>query len=442
MGEKKGFYEQKLNSDDSFSRGFNYDLRAPTLKRETPGFLGFSDPVYRSFPDLDDLRSVSLSRSVQDVDLSQPLNRSLSSDLSRPVFRSLIDSAPSGFDVLPSPPDTYFPKKSFGISMPTSIFGDKPTSVLGDTGIKVQSSVPKELPIEPPPVPGNYLEPFYHLFSHAKPGALLDLIQQALLSLQKQKLIGYAIDMDINKKYKVKCSAYPLGEPKLKFVCSIFRVEPDEQGKRYALEFQRRAGSVIHFSAIWDKCKRIFQESGQFIADESSSPSNSKSIADFDDVPAETEIRHTLKCLLQMATSQCCDVKSQAVATLCKMSTEEHQKSLMIEEEGCIEAFIDAVSCPDEDIHRCAVSALANLAHSRDVCQKFAEKNGVKQLCTLSNSNTKEIVRSSLKALKLLAESLGSRILDDGCYRVFENHRNSSDPFTQQTAQSLIALSA
>jgi len=58
MGEKKGFYEQKLNSDDSFSRGFNYDLRAPTLKRETPGFLGFSDPVYRSFPDLDDLHNI------------------------------------------------------------------------------------------------------------------------------------------------------------------------------------------------------------------------------------------------------------------------------------------------------------------------------------------------------------------------------------------------
>jgi len=354
--------------------------------------------------------------------------------LSRPVFRSLVDSSPSGFDILPSPPDPFFPKKSFAVPMPTS--------VLCDTGIKIQSSVPKELPTEPPPVPGNYLEPFYHLFSHAKPAALLDLIPQCLHSLQKQKLIGYAIDMDINKKYKVKCSAYPLGEPKLKFVCSIFSVEPDEQGKRYALEFQRRSGSVLQFSAIWDKCKRFFQESGQFMVDESSSPSNSKSITNFDDVPADTEIRQTLRCLLQMATSQCCDVKSQAVATLCKMSTEEHQKSLMIEEEGCIEAFIDAVSCPDEDIHRCAVSALANLAHSRDVCQKFAEKNGVKQLCTLSSSQTKEIVRSSLKALKLLAESLGSRILDDGCYRVFENHRNSSDPFTQQTAQSLIELSA
>jgi len=144
-----------------------------------------------------------------------------------------------------------------------------------------------------------------------------------------------------------------------------------------------------------------------------------------------------------MATSKYCDVKSQAIAALCKMSAEEQQRSLMIEEEGCVEAFIAAAGCPDEDVHRSAISVLANLAHKRaDVCKKFADKNGVERLCTLSNSNTKEIVRESLRALSLLAESLGSRILDDGCHRVLENHRNSPDLFTRQTVQYLTKLAA
>jgi len=144
-----------------------------------------------------------------------------------------------------------------------------------------------------------------------------------------------------------------------------------------------------------------------------------------------------------MATSKCCDVKTQAIAALCKMSAEEQQKAVMIEEEGCIEAFIAAAGCPDEDVHRSAISVLANLAHKRaDVCKKFADKNGVERLCTLSNSNTKETVRESLRALSLLAESLGSRILDDGCHRVLENHRNSPDLFTRQTVQYLTKLAA
>jgi len=183
----------------------------------------------------------------------------------------------------------------------------------------------------------------------------------------------------------------------------FFRLDPDEQGKRYALEFQRRSGCVLQFSDLWTKCKQIFQDTGFMIADKN--VPSTKPLANIAVQVTDAEIRQTLRCLLQMATSKCCDVKSQAIAALCKMTAEEQQKSLMIEE-GCVEAFIDAVSCPDEDVHRCAVSALANLAHKRaDVCKKFAEKNGVGRLRTLAKSQTKEVVRESQRALALLDES-------------------------------------
>jgi len=433
--EKKGSFEQ-LDSNDSLQRFNSYDLRPPTLKKETHGFLPFPDPVYRSLSsDLD--RPTSLSRSAfQESDLSRPLNRSIiDSDLSRPTFRALIDSAPSSSPIFPSSEmsskksSTFVPRVPYDIQLQSSAFS-------------------KELPVEPPPVPGGYLEPFCHLISRSKPTSLFDLIPQTLHSLRKQKLIGYGIDMDvIGRKFKVKCVAYPPGELKVQFICRVFRMDPDEQGKRYALEFQRRSGCAYQFSDLWTKCKGSFQETGLFVTEKSfteKSLSPSTSLPNPDTSKAtDAEVRQTVKCLLQMATSKCCDVKAQAIAALSKMSAEEQQKSLMIEEEGCVEAFIAAVGCPDEEVHRCAVSALANLAHKRaDVCKKFAEKNGVERLCTLSNSHTMEIVRESLRTLTLLAESLGSRILDDGCHRVLENHRNSPDLFTKQTVQYLTKLAA
>jgi len=421
--EFKGFYEQGLNLDESSSQGlFNpSELRPTTLKREALSFSAFSEPtVYRSLLDQPELRPTTLYRSSNIND----------SDLSRPDYRSIIDSTiHSGSDIVP--PSKIISSKSSYVSRVSPIIDDFRSSALS-----------KDLPKEPPPVPGGYLEPFYHLISRAKPSSLLDVISQAILSLQKQKAISYGIDMDIvHRKYKVKCIAYPLGEPKVPFVCRVFLMDFDEQGKRYAVEFQRRSGCVLQFSDLWAKCKRYFQESGLFIQDKNSLPSKSP-LAKLAVQVTDTQFRETLKCLLQMATSKCCDVKSQAVAALCKMSTEEQYQTLMIEEEGCLEAFIAAVGCPDEDVHRCAVSALANLAHSRaDVCRKITEKNGVERLCTLSNSRTKEIVRESLRALLLLTQTLGSNILDDGCHRVMENHRNSQDPFTQQAVQHLIKLS-
>jgi len=432
--EKKGSFDQELDSNDSLQRGFNsYDLRPTTLKRETPGFLSF-DPVYRSLSDLDDLRPTSLSRSsFRESDLSRPLNRSFDSDLSRPTYRALIeDSVPSSSNVFPSS-DVISSKKSSTSFVPRVPYD-----------IQLQSSAlsRKDIPIEPPPVPGGYLEPNCHLISRSKPTSLFDLIPQTLQSLLQQRHICYGIDMDANQqKFKVKCVAYPLGELKLQFICRVFRMDPDEQGKRYALEFQRRSGCALQFADLWTKCKRSFQDSGLFITEKN--VPQSKPLGNIATQTTDAEIRQTLRCLLQMAASKCCDVKSQAIAALCKMSAEEQQKAVMIEEEGCVEAFIAAAGCPDEDVHRSAISVLANLAHKRaDVCKKFADKNGVERLCTLSNSNTKEIVRESLRALSLLAESLGSRILDDGCHRVLENHRNSPDLFTRQTVQYLTKLAA
>jgi len=92
----------------------------------------------------------------------------------------------------------------------------------------------KETSPEPPTAPGGYLEPSYHFISRVKPTVLL----QAIVSVMQNNGIDFQLN---SKKYKVKCALYPIGEPKVPFVASVFQMDSDKMGKRYAVEFQRRS---------------------------------------------------------------------------------------------------------------------------------------------------------------------------------------------------------
>jgi len=218
-----------------------------------------------------------------------------------------------------------------------------------------------------------------------------------------------------------------------------FFLEPDDKGKRYALEFQRRSGDVVQFSDIWAKSKRYFQDQGFFTEKLSVRP-KLPPLPKLEVSIAEAQTRETLKCLLQMASSSYCDVKSQAIAALSKMSMEDQHHTLMIEE-SCLETLIAAADCPVEDVHRCAVSALANLSHNRaPVCQQIKEKNGLKSLCQLlSKPCAKEVIRETLRALLSIIRSLGCDVIED-LQRILEAHRDSRDPLIQQAIQELQKL--
>jgi len=161
-----------------------------------------------------------------------------------------------------------------------------------------------------------------------------------------------------------------------------------------------------------------------------------------DDVTVtDKQIRETLQCLLQMASSSCCDVKCQAIAALSKMSTEEQVQKLMLEE-ACLDAFLTAASSKMDDIHRCAVYGLANLAQSGvSICQLIVEKGGVSVLCSLSHSPTNQVVRDCSRALASIASRLGSSVVND---EFRETLHCLPTPFTkrdtQQASHNLEAL--
>jgi len=414
----------------------------PFRKNEskTPGFLSpLSDgDAYRELGSSceGDLLPAPLTRSIPySSSLSQPdVYRSLSSGTSLAeghVYRSIAEP----LSTLGIPPPSTLSRKTYTVpSTKLSSFAPLPSQSSDYFSLyrKVEDT-PEKVPAEPPTVPGGYLEPSYHFISYSHPLMLL----QAVIVILKNN----AIDFDVNyPKFKVKCVAFPPGEPKLPFVASVFRMEPDERGKRCAVEFQRRSGDVIYFSNIWAISKQHFREKGLLVKDESISGAKKLPLPKLDVTVTDAQTKETLKCLLQMASSSCCDVKSQAIAALAKMSMEDETQKLMIEE-GCLDAFIDSVSSKVEDVHRCAVSALANLAQNHEsVCRHIADKGGVHLLCTLTQSGAHQVVRECSRVLGSIATFLGGAIVDEEFRQALEVLRCSRDPFTQKAVEQLFQV--
>jgi len=205
-------------------------------------------------------------------------------------------------------------------------------------------------------------------------------------------------------------------------------MDSDKQGKRFVVEFQRRSGDVLHFSSLWATCKRVFAEKG-FIEKEKEKEKEKLKNPKLDGViVTDQQIRETLQCLLQMASSKCYDVKCQAIAVLAKMSAEEQIQKLMMEE-SYIDAFLLAASSKMEDLQRCAVFAIANMAQSVSICQLIAQKGGASILHSLSRSATPQVVRDCSRALGAIASRLGSSVDD-----LLKTHNS---PSTQQTTLQL-----
>ena len=89
--------------------------------------------------------------------------------------------------------------------------------------------------VEPPPVPGGYLEPSYHMHTNAEPRVLLQTCWAALQTVN----VDCAPKLD---RFKIKCAAYKNGA-KIPFTVRVFTSGETSADRRYALEFQRRSVS-------------------------------------------------------------------------------------------------------------------------------------------------------------------------------------------------------
>jgi hypothetical protein len=282
----------------------------------------------------------------------------------------------------------------------------------------------------PLPPPGGYLEPSSHFFvNSSSPLSVL----QSLLSILKSSGVDCGLMLPL---FKMKCEAYR-DCARVEFCVRLFAIH-DERGD-FAVEFQRRFGDGMAFHNLYAETKKAFEQQTQ--AALNSAAADSSPAGAGAEPPPEPIVLSPLRCppldipemrcckqvqcdvlkyLLAMCKSDCVDVKANAITALAEMSSKYEMKEAMLQS-GVVDIFLASLSCSYQDVHRCALTGLANLITCRrntNTCQLWMQKEKVAHmLCKLINSGCPQIVRECARSMELIAETLKDQIKDDVCFR-------------------------
>jgi len=303
---------------------------------------------------------------------------------------------------------------------------------------------PVEESMEPPSPKGGYLEPYYHCFALARPQDVLEAVSG--------NLRDQAVDVEPRpQKFKLVCAGYH-GSGKISFKVRMYRVKPapgspvadggvDGTGSRYVLEFQRRSGDCIRFSEIYRAAIAALNARGYVRVNIPSSPKSHLSSS----VNTQLEVSKlpdTVRFLVQMAKSEYCDVMSEGIRTLCDLSADSAAQPVLIAE-GVFDLFLTNSDNEMEDVHRCSVTGLANLATKREPqCKSLVSHGCVRSLIRSmkDQSSTPQIVRETARLLVSISEQVGrDMILTDEAEaaKALQDLMCSPDPVVRQHADNL-----
>jgi len=251
---------------------------------------------------------------------------------------------------------------------------------------------------EPPEAPGGYLEKATTFCTAMKPEAAMEHLEEIL----KEMNIDFTLKPE---KFKFKCEAYPRGL-RLPFVVRIFSHE-----QKYAVEMQRRAGDCFCFSTIYgnfvEKCsQRGLCPKTKRISTKAPSIS----------LPLDaSKLDESINPLLKMAESEFSDVKAMAVAAISEMTTEKAVLSWFATRiMSHIALFEKLVVCSVQDVHRAAITCVANLTADKQLCKSFEKSPCIKTLVKMMGSENRQVARESSRALENLGIHLGKEALQTG----------------------------
>jgi len=300
---------------------------------------------------------------------------------------------------------------------------------------------------EPPSPKGGYLEPYYHNFTVAKP--------QDVLQATETSLRDNSCDVESKPhKFKLVCATYQ-GSGKISFKVRIYRVKAtpgvptefgsgvDGVGTRYCIEFQRRSGDCVRFSEIYRAAMSALSSRGFVRVNIPPSPKSPFAPS----VPTELEVSKlgdTVKFLVQMASSEYCDVMVEGMRTLCDLSSDASAKQTLIAE-GVFDLFLSNCGNELEDVNRCSLTGLANLAESRpQQCSDLVSKGTVRSLIRNIKDKscpTPQIVRETTRLLVHVSEQVGRDMIQTGAaedaQRALQELMCSSDPVVRHHADQL-----
>jgi len=212
-------------------------------------------------------------------------------------------------------------------------------------------------------------------------------------------LKAQSIDVDARPaKYRLKCTAYP-ENCLLSFVVRIYRGDSD---KKCVVECQRRKGDVIPFARIFRSLKSQADPKTRDSASISSIPREEERMN-------EDHAQETTQCLLLMAKSQFVDVQSKAVEALASLSCQDRSVQELLIKQGSVSLLLDGCVAKTEDVHRPALTALANLADGRaEVCRAIASDKALRSLSEQFSSpkdNCPQVVRECARVLSTIGQS-------------------------------------
>jgi len=368
-------------------------------------FSGVSNPYAGQQP---------LFRDISDIPRSTPGDFSVSSSGSPDVYRSLQGGTLSEPQPLSFMSSSAFPAKDLDLQPPrfgsdsfhweeiqshTATFEKSKAMTMEDVrGPLIQSfpatsSSVASLPAVPPPLP-DYVDPNYNFSSNVLPADLF----QSMQTLLKAE----SVDVEAKPaKFRLKCTAYP-NNCVLSFVVRVYRGESD---KTCVVECQRRKGDVIPFARLFRSLK---SQADPNIRDSASV--SVSSISREDEWMNEEHAQETTQCLLLMAKSQFVDVQSKAVEALASLSSQDKSVQELLIKQGSVSLLLDGCVAKTEDVHRPALTALANLADGRaEVCRIIASDKALRSLSEQFSSpkdNCPQVVRECARVLSAVGQSV------------------------------------
>ena len=272
----------------------------------------------------------------------------------------------------------------------------------------------------PHPAPGGYLEPSSHFFlpSDADPTETFSSLHSLLLGRQ----------VDCTRcgqdNWKMRCEAYRECA-RVEFCVRVWSTPGDSRGE-FAVEFQRRFGDGMVFHNLYAEVKKAWEG----VQSAHSSPTNARmalsplSCPPLDDQPdmqcCRQEQATVLGYLLSMCKSECVDVKCNAITALAEMSSKPEYKQAMLDS-GVQDVFIQSLGCTYSDVHRCALTGLANLVSCRrntNTCAAWMKSEQIAHaMCKLIKSGCPQVVRECARSVAFIAETLKDSLKDDQCFR-------------------------
>lgn len=267
------------------------------------------------------------------------------------------------------------------------------------------TSADRPLALPPPPF---FLED--HFFSRVSLKILTEAITKSFATHQIDALFNA-------KKYKWRSKGY--GN------CSSvdFRVQIFVTAPGFTVEVQRRNGDVIQFRHVFNSLLATLSADGVVCDSNGTScirgtkqvglkrPSLPPPLVDFEleSRSEENDDSSGLKPLLSMLSSNFCDVQQQAALSLAQMARHQSSWSAFTASADAVPLLVNATGSRDEEVSRCASTALASLASCPEAAQRIATSGGVRALsnaAATAAATAQGQDRGQLPAFQLLRNSV------------------------------------